>query len=157
MSSALIDFGPGERHIFKWVGKKCYYVPELFHMSPTTQSNQPIKLFINDIQQSKSLIQIYGGIGYDKQRQNYIMVNNYPIRHVSIFGKLISCNEKTREDKKKKKKDDYNNNKSNTFYICRIDDSSGRHLMMDCVINESVFMDFDPQLTFSVEVQLCYN
>lgn len=65
---------------------KSYYIPEVFHDSPTYNCVVPV--FIRDINKSSSLIELYGSRGIDPFLDHFIMVNNYPIQRVSIGAKI---------------------------------------------------------------------
>ncbi|KAK6457351.1 telomere regulation protein Stn1-domain-containing protein [Scheffersomyces xylosifermentans] len=80
-----VDFGPGENHIVLRTPTKCFYVPELFHLAPTSQSAVPI--FIRDILRSRSAVSIYGKMG--EYFKNTVIVNNYPVYKVKVFGRII--------------------------------------------------------------------
>lgn len=82
-----IDLGPGETHIAIRNQNKSFYVPEVFHMAPT--EGKIIPLFIADINRSKSLIELYGSRGFEKYMNNFILINNYPIRKIKVTGKII--------------------------------------------------------------------
>ncbi|CUM65759.1 uncharacterized protein PRCAT00003407001 [Priceomyces carsonii] len=83
--NSVIDFGPGENHIALRFPHKCYYVPEVFHLSP--YFSETIPLFISDINNSPSFKEIYGLQG--STYENLLIINNYPIRSFKIYGKVI--------------------------------------------------------------------
>ena len=83
-----IDWGPGENHICLRTSTKNYYVIELFHQSPTL--DKLIPLFINDINSSPNLFQIYYQIA--ENLTQIVLINNYPVNKVRIVGKIINEN-----------------------------------------------------------------
>lgn len=91
-----IDWGPGENHICLRTSTKNYYVIELFHQSPTL--DKLIPLFINDINSSPNLFQIYYQIA--ENLTQIVLINNYPVNKVRIVGKIIN--------EKYKSNDNYN-------------------------------------------------
>lgn len=117
MTSQTIDFGPGERHVFKRTLGKTYYVPELFHLSPFYDG--VTRLLINDIHQSRKLLDIYGAIALQEHMGHCIMINNHPIRRVAVFGRVLSILD----------------NSVGTAYTIRLDDSSGNKLYIDCIVS----------------------
>lgn len=148
--SSIIDFGPGQNHIFKRVNNVSFYVPELFHCSPTF--NRRIKLFINDVNQSPSIIDIYGALGYQIQKHNYLMINNYPIRQIAVHGRIVSCVSKDISKRNNptlwkktyggstKVEHDSAADSEKTIFIMRINDFSGRKLIIDCIVSESTYI-----------------
>lgn len=80
----MYDFAPGENHIALRYRNKSYYVPELFHHSPTFDTVVP--LLISDVNRSKSVRAFYGI--FDNNYKDIMLVNNYPIRKIKIFGKI---------------------------------------------------------------------
>lgn len=117
MTSQPIDFGPGERHVFKRTLRKTFYVPELFHLSPFYDG--VTRLLINDIHQSRKLLDIYGAIGLQEHMGHCIMINNHPVRRVAVFGRVLSILD----------------NSAGTAYTIRLDDSSGNKLYIDCIVS----------------------
>ena len=71
---------------------------ELFHQSPTL--DKLIPLFINDINSSPNLFQIYYQIA--ENLTQIVLINNYPVNRVRIVGKIIN--------EKYKSNDNYNTN-----------------------------------------------
>ncbi|CAH2351707.1 hypothetical protein CLIB1423_04S04148 [[Candida] railenensis] len=148
--SSIIDFGPGQNHIFKRVNNVSFYVPELFHCSPTF--NRRIKLFINDVNQSSSIVDIYGALGYQIQKHNYLMINNYPIRQIAVHGRIVSCVSKdiSRRNNPTLWKKTYGGSTTSehdsaadsekTIFIMRINDFSGRKSIIDCIVSESTYI-----------------
>ena len=61
---------------------------ELFHQSPTL--DKLIPLFINDINSSPNLFQIYYQIA--ENLTQIVLINNYPVNKVRIVGKIINEN-----------------------------------------------------------------
>lgn len=82
------DFAPGESHIALRQHNRCYYVPELFHKSPNFCQLCP--LFIRDVLKSKSVLLIYGVLGIRHHTSGVIMINNHPIKHIQLVGRITS-------------------------------------------------------------------
>lgn len=126
-----IDFAPGENHIALRYPNKCFYVPEVFHMAPT--DGKIIPLFISDINKSRSILEVYGSKGFDKYINNFIIINNYPIKKVKITGKVIG-----------EKFKDYSNlgerNSKNYVRITVDDFSSDKMLTIDVKVQEALYL-----------------
>lgn len=80
-----IDWGPGENHICLKTPFKNFYVIELFHQAPTFDKTIP--LFISDINNSPNLYGIYNYIA--DHLRHVVLVNNYPVNQINIFGKIV--------------------------------------------------------------------
>ncbi|EMG46262.1 hypothetical protein G210_3492 [Candida maltosa Xu316] len=83
--SIKIDWGPGENHICLRTNNREYYVPEVFSQSSTFDTIIPV--FISDINASPNLYSIYKHTS--ELLSKIIMINNYPVNKVRIFGKII--------------------------------------------------------------------
>lgn len=116
------DFAPGDLNIYKRCDGKTFYVPELLHNCPSYSKEH--FLCIHDLNLSQSMIRTYGALGYELSSQNFFMIGNHPIQRVKIFGKVLSTH--------------YNDEKE--YYIIRIDDSSGRKLIIDVKVNLGIYL-----------------
>ncbi|EGW32922.1 uncharacterized protein SPAPADRAFT_137615, partial [Spathaspora passalidarum NRRL Y-27907] len=102
-------FAPGENHIALQTSTQTYYVPEVFHLAPTSISVPP--LFIHDITTSPPLSQIYFR---NASYLNVIIINNFPISKLRIAGRIIGeVYRSSRADP------------SYDFILLRVDDCSG--------------------------------
>ena len=126
-----IDFAPGENHIAIRYPNKCFYVPEIFHMAPT--DGKIIPLFISDINRSRSLLEIYGSKGFEKYVNNFIMINNYPVRKVKITGKVIGETYKDYSE--------WGERNPKNYVLVTIDDfSSDRMLIIEVKVKEALYL-----------------
>ncbi|KAI5959086.1 uncharacterized protein KGF55_005577 [Candida pseudojiufengensis] len=81
----MTDWGPGQNHIVLQNENKQFYRPEVFGESLTYDKIVP--LFINDIKHSVNLFRIYKHVYF--QLSDIIMINNWPISKVEIFGRIV--------------------------------------------------------------------
>lgn len=84
-----VDFAPKQDHIALRQRGLVYYVPEVFHQSPTVVRICP--LFISDIHNLTSILSIYGVLGLQKHTDGYFLVGNHPVRRVCIFGRIMTA------------------------------------------------------------------
>jgi hypothetical protein len=125
-----VDFAPGENHITLRYPNKNYYVPAVFHNAPTM--NRVVPLFISDINTSQSVREIYGPI--DGHLRYLILVNNYPVSKLSVFGKIV-CEKYFNFDVSLQEPNPRN------FFWLSIDDFSGKKLLLDIKVSEEVFRE----------------
>lgn len=118
-ASLKVDLAPGKSHIALRVGEKCYYVPALLHMAPTFSRVCP--LFINDVLNSKSMVNIYGTSGLSLHHSQYFLINNHPIKRVSLSGKILSYFFKEVDQSKPSDRN---------YYIFTIDDCSSHNSLI---------------------------
>jgi protein STN1 len=105
--NSTVDIAPGQNHIaLRWDGL-VYYVPEVFHLSPTY--NNTVKLLINDITTSTSACKVYGPWEY--YNRGVIFIKNHPIRAINVFGKIVG--------------EYFRETKSHSFITITLDDCSG--------------------------------
>lgn len=64
-----------------------YYSPGLFHLAPTHEHIVP--LTIQDVHNASCVLEIYGVAGMQKHTQGYVMINNYPVQHIKIRGRVL--------------------------------------------------------------------
>lgn len=121
----VVDFAPGQDHIFLRRDGLEYYVPELFHLSQCF--NQSCPIMIHDIHNLQKLTDIYGARGLTSQKNGIIMINNHPLRNMTLFGKIVGEKFKEFDDSLK------------NFVILTIDDCTGTNLMLDVLLNIGVF------------------
>lgn len=84
------DFAPGEDYIALREDGRCYYIPQLFSSSKTFDACVP--LLISDLINSTDARTIYGTIG--SHLSNVVLINNHPVRQVSVFGRIIGDTER---------------------------------------------------------------
>lgn len=126
-----IDFAPGENHIAIRYPNKCYYVPEIFHMAPT--DGKVIPLFISDINRSRSILEVYGSKGFEKYMNNFIMINNYPVKKVKITGKVIGETYKDYSE--------WGERNPKNYVLVAVDDfSSDRMLIIEVKVKEALYL-----------------
>lgn len=126
-----IDFAPGENHIAIRYPNKCYYVPEIFHMAPT--DGKIIPLFISDINRSRSILEVYGSKGFEKYMNNFIMINNYPVKRVKITGKVIGESYKDYSE--------WGERNPKNYVLVALDDfSSDRMLIIEVKVKEALYL-----------------
>lgn len=126
-----IDFAPGENHIVIRYPNKCYYVPEIFHMAPT--DGKIIPLFISDINRSRSMLEVYGSKGFEKYMNNFIMINNYPVRKVKITGKVVGETYKDYSE--------WGERNPKNYVLVALDDfTSDRMLIIEVKVKEALYL-----------------
>lgn len=111
----MIDFAPGEDHIFLRMNGMEFYVPELFHLNPNHSTTVP--LLISDIHKMQALTDVYGARGFSFERVGFWILNNHPIKGVKIMGRIVGYKEFDRDGRR--------------FIILSIDDTSGKNLILD--------------------------
>ncbi|RCK67386.1 hypothetical protein Cantr_02719 [Candida viswanathii] len=128
-----IDWGPGENHICLRAQNKNYYVIELFHQAPTF--DRTIPLFISDINSSPNLYGIYNYIA-DNLR-HVVLVNNYPINQINVFGKII----------RQQYKEKMYNGAEDAYVVLVVSDFVGT----DCKIRVRIPLDMFTALGLTIE------
>lgn len=121
-----IDFGPGQNHIQLRKDSKCYYVPELFHVSPLY--NHTIPLLIHDLMTSVDLLDIYGSEILPFLHQGLIMINNHPLTSFKLKGRILDV------------KYTENNYNQKSFVLVTLDDSSGINLIVQVNIPHALYI-----------------
>ncbi|KAK6198651.1 telomere regulation protein Stn1-domain-containing protein [Scheffersomyces amazonensis] len=120
-----VDFAPGQSHIALRYPHKCFYVPEVFHMSMTYTISVP--LFISDINESVDLENIYG------PRATYLrgvlIINNHPVRRVRIVGRIVGEVYK-----------DYGMAHKSNYVLITVDDSSSTSSQIPVKVPESKYI-----------------
>ncbi|PIS48992.1 hypothetical protein CJI97_005153 [Candidozyma auris] len=109
------DIAPGQNHIALRKWGKTFYSPQLFHLAPTFDKVVP--LAIRDIVKAKTMLQVYGVQGLEEHTKGSILINNYPVRCVKIFGRVLSYAYKNY--------DTGGDRNPNNFYLLTVDDCSG--------------------------------
>lgn len=109
-ASLKTDTAPGEPHIALRRNNVYFYSTSLFHMAPTHNHIVPLAIF--DVLNSKCLLEIYGVTGLKMHSLGFVMINNYPVQHCKIRGRVLLFTEVSYE------------NKDSYFYIS-MDDYSG--------------------------------
>lgn len=121
----VVDFAPGQDHIFLRRNGIEYYVPELFHLSKCLCQSCPI--MISDIHHLQKLTDIYGARGLTAQNNGIIMIQNHPIRNMTLLGKIVGEKFKEFDDSLK------------NFVIVTVDDCTGTNLMLDVLMRFNIF------------------
>lgn len=109
------DIAPGQNHIALRKWGRSFYSPQLFHLAPT--ADRIVPLAIRDILRAKTMLEVYGVQGLDEHAKGCVLVNNYPIKTVKIFGRVLSLVHKNY--------DMNGRTNPNNFYIITVDDCSG--------------------------------
>lgn len=106
---------------------KTFYSPSYFHLSPT--HNRILPLAIRDVTSARNLLEVYGVLALEKHNQGYILINNYPVSTVQIFGRVMWYSYKNFD--RGPQKNPYN------FVLFLLDDCSGENLSILVKISES--------------------
>lgn len=107
---------------------KTFYSPSLFHLAPT--HNRIVPLAIRDVVKARNLLEIYGVSAVEEHNKGYIMVNNYPVTTVQIFGRILWYSYKNF---------DYGQQKSSyNFLLIKLDDCSGENSSICVKLSESL-------------------
>ncbi|CAI5758077.1 unnamed protein product [Candida verbasci] len=83
--TAVPDWAPGENHVVLREQELNFYAPEVFHNCQIIDNYIP--LLIHDINTSQDIYQIY--VNHVGCLDYLIMVNNWPIKKVQVFGRII--------------------------------------------------------------------
>lgn len=128
------DIAPGQNHIALRKWGRSFYSPQLFHLAPT--ADRIVPLAIRDLLRAKTMLEVYGVQGLDEHAKGCVLVNNYPIKTVKIFGRVLSSVHKNY---------DMNGRANpNNFYIITVDDCSGDVSHINIKIPEScIFESFN--------------
>lgn len=121
------SFAPGNNWITLTKRGKNFYAPELFYKCPFI--NQIVPLRIKDIFKSADLFKIYGNSALSLVKKNTLLVNNYPLKLISVTARIIGQSVKTFESEKVHE-DDWRE----PIYFLNLCDSSGA--VLTCVVPE---------------------
>ena len=92
-------------------------------MAPTW--GKCMHLAVKDVNRAINAYDIYGALMVDDRPDRIIMVKNYPVNKVHIGGKLLSANWRSERG----------------FFMLRVDDTSGKKLVIDVKISELAYFD----------------
>lgn len=106
---------------------KTFYSPSLFHLAPT--HNRIVPLAIRDVTSASNLLEIYGVSALEEHSKGYIIINNYPVSTVQIFGRILWYTYKNFD--RGTQKNPFN------FFLLQLDDCSGENLSICVKIFES--------------------
>ncbi|ODV63867.1 uncharacterized protein ASCRUDRAFT_73626 [Ascoidea rubescens DSM 1968] len=138
----IFDFSaPRNSCVFQRIKRKNFYRPELFYSSPFYKKIVP--LFLKDLKNSVSILDVYGNVGLKWHNNNYVLVNNYPIQNVEIFAQVVDIQFRDLKSKYSKFNDNKTSNNSYTvdnLYFIDIDDSSGCNNLTTCTMKESLYV-----------------
>lgn len=116
------DFAPGIDNVVLRRNGKEYYAIETFHRSDLI--NKVIPVLVRDVVKSVDLTDIYGIGALSLAKQHIIMVNNHPLKHLKIAGRVVDFSYKTIWRKE--------------YLMIIIDDCSG-YLITAMVLQSTVF------------------
>ncbi|GMM38565.1 hypothetical protein DASC09_059040 [Saccharomycopsis crataegensis] len=130
--SRSYGFAPGNNGIVLTKHGRNFYSPQLFHKSLYFDKIVPVR--IRDLVNSADLMKLYGPSALSLINQKIIIINNHPIRYVSITGRILGQYKKIFEEKYY---DDEDSVKEPLYflYLC---DSSGTAI--SCVIPQYKFV-----------------
>lgn len=109
------DIAPGQNHIALRKWGKTFYSPQLFHLAPT--ADRIVPLAIRDVLKARTMLEVYGVQGLEEHAKGCVLVNNFPIKTIKVFGRVLSYVFKNY--------DTNGRTNPNNFYIITIDDCSG--------------------------------
>lgn len=128
------DIAPGQNHITLRKWGRSFYAPQLFHLAPT--ADRVVPLAIRDVLRAKTMLEVYGVQGLEEHAKGCVLVNNFPVRTVKVFGRVMSYIHKNYDS-------GWSNNPNN-FYVMTLDDCSGEVSHINVKIPEScVYEQFE--------------
>lgn len=135
----LILFIPKNNCIVQIRDGMQFYHPRFFYKSPFEERIVPLS--VSDIINSQNLIEIYGNWSSYLNNEGYIVVKNYPIKHVSVTGRIIGMHLKENSLDLKKLDNNFHDatngadcNYDDPLYFIELCDCSGS--ILTCVLKE---------------------
>lgn len=91
-----LDFAPGDHSVVCVKNGRSFYSPRIFTLAPLY--NQVVPLRIADILNSENLLSVYGLDAVNLSTRHIIIVNNHPIRYISVVARVIFQDVKENKD-----------------------------------------------------------